>query len=964
MSSDDLLTREEVLGGMPARRAQILLFLIETRTAAIVAQSRRAVERFLTEQAENERNLAFFEAFALGREPPLRPTIQNLEQYAARWADLVPEHSALRAAMAHLLSQKYVLPQHSVSHIRAALGLDTDAVRRAYQRQYGTPLDSIYAPRVGLFDRLRWAWARLARKLDALPPFWTVFALTLTETVGAGALALPIALAAIGPIAGIVLLVVLGVVNQLTIAAVAESVARSGAVRYGNAFFGRLVADYLGGAASLVLSVSLALLCFTALMAFYIGVGTTLADATHVPAAAWTALLFAVGVYMVSRRSLNSTVASALVIGAANIGIIVTISLLTLTHLKWANLAYVNVPFVGGRPFEPSILRLIFGIVLVAYFGHMSVGSCARVVLQRDPSARSLSQGSIAAQVAAMALYCLWVLAVNGAIAPQTLAGLSGTALTPLVAEVGPSVQVLGSLFAILSMGLASIHFSLALVNMAREWLPVRSRAVLLLPRRQGTLTFAPRARPADKVRLNVTYLGLDNGQPRLRLDAHVDAASRHVEFAVDRHWDLTAVLDRVPELRDRGLHLQLEVLAATNSSIRMGVVSSMNVAQEGGWDVLGLRMADALVLPDAEQQLVNWLTRHGEADLASVTAHAGQDQQLVRTRLTSLVEHGYVGEVDVGGEKRYRVRHARRRASTLPDDIWQGLQEHGGLPPRTPDRQSTGRRGLTQRIRQLVLDDRSRFLLSLAPVCVVFVLSEWLLFAGAESFAAPLSFGGVIAVTVVGGIFPVLMLVAARRRAELVPGLVLRFLGNPLLIAGVYCLFLANLFLHGLVIWSGMIERICALAVGVLALGVTIATVRRGSFTPRAVVELRDDRRDQHGAVFLVTVKGEPASARVRLAYADREQTCQAAVGDVPEVSALRQAVFELPPSQARELKVWVHQITREGESERVSAMVEISSGEQPPRQFDLGAAGEQILVGMSGACTVQIRLTRATAG
>jgi amino acid permease len=948
---------------MPARRAQILLFLIETRTAALVAQSRRAVERFLTEQAENERNLAFFEAFALGREPPLRPTVQNLEQYAARWADLVPENAGLRAAIAHLLGHKYELPQQSVSHIRAMLGLDTDPVRRAYQRQYGRPLESIYAPRMRLFDRLRWAWAGLARKLDALPPFWTAFALTLTETVGAGILALPIALAAVGPLAGIVVLVVLGVVNQLTIAALAESMGRSGAVRYGNAFFGRLVADYLGGAASLVVSVSLALTCFLALIAFYIGTGTILADTTHVPAVVWVALLFALGVYVLSRGSLNSTIASALVIGAVNIGIIVIISLLTLTHLKWANVAYVNVPLVGGRPFDASILRLIFGVVLAAYFGHMSVGSCARVVLERDPSGRSLSQGSIAAQLAAMAVYCLWVFAVNGAIAPQALAGLSGTALTPLVAEVGLSVQVLGSLFAILAMGLASIHMSLGLVNMTREWLPARSRTVLLLARRQGSLNFAPRATPADSVRLNVTYLGLENGQPRLRLDTRVDGASRHIEFAVDRNWELTAVMDRVPELRDRGLRLRLDVLAATAGSVRLGIASSMNVTQEGGWDLLGLRMADALRLPDAEQQLVNWLTRHGEADLAAVTAHAGQDQGSVRARLTSLVEHGYVGQVDVGGETRYRVRHARRRASTLPDDIWQGLQEHGGLPPRIPARQSAGTHGLAQRIRELVVGDRSRLLVSFAPVCLVFMLSEWLLLEGAQSFAAPLSFAGVIAVTLVAGIFPVLMLVAARRRAELVPGLVLRFLGHPLVTGGLYCLFVANLFLHGLIIWSGAIERISVMAVGLLALGVTIAAVRRGSFTPRAVVELRDDRRDQHRAVFLVTVKGELAPVRVRLSYADREQTYDTAVGDVPEVSALQQAVFKLPPSQARELKVWVHQITREGESERVPGIVEISSGEQSPRQFDLGVLGDQVLVRVSGGSTVQIKLAEASA-
>jgi hypothetical protein len=45
---DGLLDREEVLAGLPARRANALVFLIESRTAHMVARSRRATERFLT----------------------------------------------------------------------------------------------------------------------------------------------------------------------------------------------------------------------------------------------------------------------------------------------------------------------------------------------------------------------------------------------------------------------------------------------------------------------------------------------------------------------------------------------------------------------------------------------------------------------------------------------------------------------------------------------------------------------------------------------------------------------------------------------------------------------------------------------------------------------------------------------------------------------------------------------------
>jgi len=86
---DTLFSREEVLGGMPAHRARTLLFLIESRTAHLVARSRRAMERFSSERAGEERDLDFLEAFTAGKDPPLRPTIQDLEHFARQWAALV-----------------------------------------------------------------------------------------------------------------------------------------------------------------------------------------------------------------------------------------------------------------------------------------------------------------------------------------------------------------------------------------------------------------------------------------------------------------------------------------------------------------------------------------------------------------------------------------------------------------------------------------------------------------------------------------------------------------------------------------------------------------------------------------------------------------------------------------------------------------------------------------------------------
>jgi amino acid permease len=469
----NLFERDALLAGLPARRAAALLFLIESRTARLLARSRQATDVFLGEQTAQRREMAFVEAFSAGREPPVRVSIQALERYAPQWAPLIPDNPRLRAALARRLGEKYRFTAAAVPRIRAALGLADPAVGEAYQRLYRQPLDTIFARRAGAAERMRWMWARLAAWLEELPPFWTAYALTLTETVGATVLALPIAAAQIGPLAGVVLLVVLGLVNMLTIACMSEAVARSGSVRNGAAFTARMVADYLGRLGSSVFSLAVFTLCFLMLQAYYLGFATTMAGATHLPAPLWIVALCLAGLFFVRRESLNATIASALVIGLVIVVLLLLLSLLGLAHLQPANLLFM--PLLGGQPLDASLLHLIFGVILTAYFGHLSVSTCGGVVMGRDPSGRSLLWGTVAAQATAMLLFSLFVVAVNGAVAPEVLAAELGTALMPLAATVGPAVHVLGSLFATLSLGMASIHFSLALFNLTREWLAART---------------------------------------------------------------------------------------------------------------------------------------------------------------------------------------------------------------------------------------------------------------------------------------------------------------------------------------------------------------------------------------------------------------------------------------------------------------------------------------------------------
>jgi amino acid permease len=477
----------------------------------------------------------------------------------------------------------------------------------------------------------------LNRRLESLSPFWTAFSLTLTETAGAGILALPIALAGVGPLPGLLILLVLGAINVLTIAGMAEAVVRNGAIRDGNAFMGRLVSDYLGRTGSLILSVGLAANCLLFQWAYYVGFSTTLADATRVPAPLWVTLLFLVGLYFISREKLNATTAVALGVGALNLGLILILSLLALAHFKPANLLYANVPSFGGHGFDTSTLRLVFGVVAAAYFGHLSVGNCAREVLARDPGGRSLIWGAVAAQIVVMALYGLWTLAVNTAIDPDALTAISGTALAPMADEIGPVVHVLGSVFVVLAMGIGSIHNALGLFNLVRERLPTRS---------------------------------------------------------------------------------------------------------------------------------------HGPT-----------------------------------------------------------------------------------------LGRRACFTLSAAPVVLVFLLVQWMLLTERGSFAEPLSFLGVIVMSLLGGIFPMLLLMASRHKGTFAPGISFRALGNRAVTLGIAALYLTGLFLHGLIIWQDPLQRAAALSVSVMTLGGTIMLARRGLFAPTDRRAIDIDAGSDQGANCLMTRAASEAS-------------------------------------------------------------------------------------------------------
>jgi amino acid permease len=720
MATDEFefLDRETLLGGgmAPGRRASALLFAIESRTARLVAQSQQATAWYLTRKAAAEREQEFLDALAEGRELPVAPTIQEIERYAANWTPLVADADpGLRAAVAHALGQKYRLIDGAVPGIRAALGLDTEAVQEAYQRFYSESLASIYVRKAVFGERLRWMTSGIGRRLEGLPPFWVALALTLP--VGPGLLALPIAIAGVGAVPGIVLLIIFGLLNALTAAALAESVVRAGTTRFGLGYLGQLVSEYLGNAGSVLLTVILTIDNFLVLIVFYMGVAGTLESTLRLPSEFWVAVVFAVGLYFLSRKSLNSTVASALIVTAVNLALLVVIPIFALPYIQPANLTYMQVPFISGQPFNPALLTLIFGVMLCNFFSHMLIANYGKVIIRRDASARSWIWGCVAAIGVTTLISCLWVVTFNGAISPETLAQETGTALTALAQQVGPAVNWLGTIFVILSLGMASIHISLGLLFTVEERLP------------------------------------------------------------------------------------------------------------------------------------------------------AGR------------------------------------------------------------------------------LGKRARFLVSISPVIGVFLVTEWLAITGNGSFAGLLGFVGAIALPLLGGIFPVLLLASTRRKGDFVPGLVLRLLGNPVILVGIYLIFLCAIFVYGLFIYQGAVERAVTLLIGAAIVVVTIEMLRRGALKKRAVVELHADYSPGGRHQFNVVAGGKPAVTPVRLEYTDCVEQVTAASGSLSSLASLCSAAFELAPGGASEVKVWTHSISPEWISEPLPTKLCVRC-DSSWRELDLAQTGGKALL------------------
>jgi len=217
---------------------------------------------------------------------------------------------------------------------------------------------------------------------------------------------------------------------------------------------------------------------------------------------------------------------------------------------------------------------------------------------------------------------------------------------------------------------------------------------------------------------------------------------------------------------------------------------------------------------------------------------------------------------------------------------------------------------------------------IGLAPLAAVFLLAVGLRVGGRDSYTAVLNFGGVIAVPIFAGVFSSLLLATSRRRGDAVPDLVVGALGHPVVLVGIYAVFVTGIFLHGLVIWTDPLMRVGAVGIGLATVATTVTILRRGALAPRVAITIRQDGANMDEAEYAVVAAGRPLATPIRFSYADHDDELVASSGTISSVTRLRAALFTLTAGLGRDLRVLAPRVRATGEAESLPVVVDLRDG------------------------------------
>ena len=265
------------------------------------------------------------------------------------------------------------------------------------------------------------------------------------------------------------MLLTLAFVNVLTFGYLAEACARNSGIARGSGTIGSIVVDYLGAVPAKILQIMLFVYCSLVVFVIFVGFGAAVGQMTGTSDAIWLAVIFAVSVFVLSRKTLNLTITSGLIAGSINLTMLVLMMALVVWSTPLSTYASSLAATDFGGLSNPSVLTLVFGTTLYSFCAQTAVTNCAQVVLKADPSGRSLARGSMAGFTASAVFFCVWILVVNGAISKDVLIQETTTSLAPMAERSGTLIHVFGAIFIVVAFGTSAIANGVGCVATGRD---------------------------------------------------------------------------------------------------------------------------------------------------------------------------------------------------------------------------------------------------------------------------------------------------------------------------------------------------------------------------------------------------------------------------------------------------------------------------------------------------------------
>lgn len=271
--------------------------------------------------------------------------------------------------------------------------------------------------------------------------FWEATATLIGTIVGAGILGLPYAVAQVGAIPGLVMLLLVGVACLLINLMFAEVVLRT---RERHQVAG-CAKKYLGNIAFWLANAAAIIGSYGALTVYLIGEGEALSALFGVDKFAASIVFFAVGA-LILLVGLRLVKVFELWMVAAFVVIILAIVGAGAADLDMANFAHIDL----------SKIIIPYGVILFAYSGASSIVSL-REILRKDE--KKVRRAVVIGSLVPLVIYVVFTMVVIGI----TGSGTTPVATIGLGAKLGPAMLIFGNLFAFFAMGTSFLTVGLGL---------------------------------------------------------------------------------------------------------------------------------------------------------------------------------------------------------------------------------------------------------------------------------------------------------------------------------------------------------------------------------------------------------------------------------------------------------------------------------------------------------------------